>query len=145
QVERPKLVTRSSIINQVLSESRREGLVPFGAAVPHVDYLPARALHQQLAKVTRFQSPRAFSYMFSPGFEPLRRQVAIRMRVPGVVVSPVEIIITHGCVAALPSAMPILTRPGELIAAEPHSYRGLLQLADRPGLKVAEIPCDPDT
>jgi len=40
QVERPKLVTRSSIINQVLSESRREGLVPFGAAVPHVG-LPA--------------------------------------------------------------------------------------------------------
>ena len=80
QVERPTLVTRSSIINQVLSESRRDGLIPLGAAVPHVDYLPARALHQQLAKVTRFQSQRAFSYMFSPGYEPLRRQVAIRMR-----------------------------------------------------------------
>ena len=66
-VERPALVTRSSIINQVLSESRRDGLIPFGAAVPHVDYLPVRALHQHLAKVTRFQSPRAFSYMFSPG------------------------------------------------------------------------------
>src|SRR3546814_9228050 len=74
QVERPKLVTRSSIINQVLSESRREGLIPLGAAVPHVDYLPVRALHQQLAKVTRFHSPRAFRYLFSPGYEPLRRQ-----------------------------------------------------------------------
>ena len=37
RVERPTLVTRSSIINQVLSESRREGLIPLGAAVPHVD------------------------------------------------------------------------------------------------------------
>ncbi len=48
RVEPPGLVTRSSIINQVLTESRREGMFPFGAAVPHVNYLPAHALHQQL-------------------------------------------------------------------------------------------------
>ena len=145
RVERPALVTRSSIINQVLSESRRDGLVPFGAAVPHVDYLPVRALHQQLAKVTRFQSPRAFSYMFSPGYEPLRRQVAIRMRDAGVVVGPDEVVITHGCVDALQMSLRVLTRPGDLIAAESPSYYGLLQLADLLGLKVIEIPCDPDT
>jgi len=145
RVERPTLVTRSSIINQVLSESRREGLIPLGAAVPHVDYLPVRALHQQLAKVTRFQSPRAFSYMFSPGYEPLRRQVAIRMRDAGVVVDPGEIVITHGCVDALQMSLRVLTRPGDLIAAESPTYYGLLQLADLLGLKVIEIPSDPDT
>lgn len=145
QVERPTLVTRSSIINQVLSESRREGLIPLGAAVPHVDYLPVRALHQQLAKVTRFHSPRAFSYMFSPGYEPLRRQVAIRMRDAGVVVDPAEIVITHGCVDALQMSLRVLTRPGDLIAAESPTYYGLLQLADLLGLKVIEIPSDPDT
>lgn len=144
-VERPALVTRGSIINQVLSESRRDGLIPFGAAVPHVDYLPVRALHQQLAKVTRFQSQRAFSYMFSPGYEPLRRQVAIRMRDAGVVVGPDEVVITHGCVDALQMSLRVLTRPGDLIAAESPSYYGLLQLADLLGLKVIEIPCDPDT
>jgi len=145
QVERPKLVTRSSIINQVLSESRREGLIPLGAAVPHVDYLPVRALHQQLAKVTRFHSPRAFSYMFSPSYEPLRRQVAIRMRDAGVVVDSSEIVITHGCVDALQMSLRVLTKPGDLIAAESPTYYGLLQLADLLGLKVIEIPSDPDT
>ena len=34
KVERPGLVTRASIINQVLTESRREGVFPLGAAVP---------------------------------------------------------------------------------------------------------------
>ncbi|MGE6994160.1 PLP-dependent aminotransferase family protein [Pseudomonas sp. NPDC047961] len=145
QVERPTLVTRSSIINQVLSESRRDGLIPLGAAVPHVAYLPARALHQQLAKVTRFQSQQAFSYMFSPGYEPLRRQVAIRMRDAGVVVGPDDVVITHGCVDALQMSLRVLTKPGDLIAAESPSYYGLLQLADLLGLKVIEIPCDPDT
>ncbi|MDC6684732.1 aminotransferase class I/II-fold pyridoxal phosphate-dependent enzyme, partial [Leclercia adecarboxylata] len=131
--------------NQVLSESRREGLIPLGAAVPHVDYLPVRALHQQLSKVTRFQSPRAFSYMFSPGYEPLRRQVAIRMRDAGVVVDSAEIVITHGCVDALQMALRVSTKPGDLIAAESPTYYGLLQLADLLGLKVIEIPSDPDT
>ncbi|WP_421681641.1 PLP-dependent aminotransferase family protein [Stutzerimonas urumqiensis] len=145
RVERPALVTRSSIIDQILNQTRREGVLPLGAAVPHVDYLPVRALHQQLAKVTRFHSASAFSYMFSPGFEPLRRQVAIRMRDAGVVVDPSEIIITHGCVDALQMSLRVLTRPGDLIAAESPTYYGLLQLADLLGLKVIEIPSDPTT
>jgi DNA-binding transcriptional MocR family regulator len=143
RVERPGLVTRSSIIQQVLDESRRDGVFALGAAVPHVDYLPVRALHQQIAKVTRFQSPRAFSYMFSPGYEPLRRQIAIRMRDAGVVVDPSEVVITHGCVDALQMALRTITRPGDLIAAESPTYYGLLQLADLLGLKVIEIPSDP--
>ncbi|MBM3108697.1 PLP-dependent aminotransferase family protein [Pseudomonas sp. P66] len=145
RVERPGLVTRSSIIQQVLAEARRDGVFPFGAAVPHVDYLPVRALHQQLAKVTRFHSPRAFSYMFSPGFEPLRRQIAIRMRDAGVVVDPSEVVVTHGCVDALQMSLRVLTKPGDLIAAESPTYYGLLQLADLLGLKVIEIPSDPST
>lgn len=145
RVELPSLVTRSSIISQVLTDSRQDGVFPLGAAVPHVDYLPARALHQQLAKVTRFHSPRAFSYMFSPGFEPLRRQVAIRMRDAGVVVDPSEVVITHGCVDAIHMALRVLTKPGDLIAAESPTYYGLLQLAELLGLKVIEIPCDPTT
>ncbi|WP_454255103.1 aminotransferase-like domain-containing protein [Pseudomonas sp. Marseille-Q8238] len=145
RVERPAMVTRSSIISQVLTDSRQEGVFPLGAAVPHVDYLPARALHQQLAKITRFHSARAFSYMFSPGFEPLRRQVAIRMRDAGVLVDPSEVVITHGCVDAIHMALRVLTKPGDLIATESPTYYGLLQLAEVLGLKVIEIPCDPST
>ena len=145
QVERPALVTRASIINQVLLEGRREGVFPLGAAVPHVEYLPVRALHQQIAKVTRFQSPRAFSYMFSPGYEPLRRQIAIRMRDAGVVVDPAEVVVTHGCVDAMQMALRVITRPGDLIAVESPTYYGWLQLAEVLGLKVIEIPCDPTT
>ena len=109
-----------------------------GAAVPHVDYLPVRALQQQLARVSRFHAPRAFGYMFSPGFEPLRRQVAIRMRDAGVVIDPSEVVITSGCVDALQMSLRVLTRPGDLIAAESPTYYGLLQLADLLGLKVID-------
>ena len=60
-------------------------------------------------------------------------------------VGPDEVVITHGCVDALQMSLRVLTKPGDLIAAESPSYYGLLQLADLLGLKVIEIPCDPDT
>ena len=51
----------------------------------------------------------------------------------------------HGCVDALQMSLRVLTRPGDLIAAESPTYYGLLQLADLLGLKVIEIPSDPAT
>lgn len=145
KVEGPALVTRSSIINQVLHESRREGVLPLGAAVPHASYLPVRALQQQVAKVTRFHADQAFGYMFSPGYEPLRRQVAIRMRDAGVLVAPEDVVITHGCTDAVHMTLRVMTQPGDLIAVESPTYYGLLQVADLLGLKVIEIPCDANT
>ncbi|MCJ8167703.1 aminotransferase-like domain-containing protein [Atopomonas sediminilitoris] len=146
RVEKPSKVTRGSIIAQVLAESRRDdSVIALGAAVPHVDYLPLRPLQQHLAKVTRFNSKQAFSYMFSPGFEPLRRQVAIRMRDAGVAVDPSQITITHGCVEAMQLALRVTTKPGDLVATESPIYYGFLQLAELLGLKVVEIPTDPST
>ena len=144
RVEPPHAVTRSGIISEILSQSRRSGMIPLGAAVPAGEYLPLRALHQQMSKVTRFQSQRAFGYTFSPGYEPLRRQVAIRMRDAGAVIEPEDIVITNGCVEAMQLCLRAITRPGDLIATESPSYYGLLQLCELLGLKVIEIPTDPE-
>jgi DNA-binding transcriptional MocR family regulator len=145
RVEPPYAVTRSGIIGEILSQTRRSGVMPLGAAVPASEYFPLRALHQQMSRVTRFQSQRAFGYSFSPGYEPLRRQVAIRMRDAGAVVDPDQIVITNGCVDALHLCLRAVAQPGDLIATEAPSYYGLLQLCDVLGLKVIEIPTDPET
>ena len=145
EAEGPALVTRSSIINQVLQESRRDGVLPLGAAVPHACYLPVRALQQQVAKITRFHAAEAFGYIFSPGYEPLRRQVAIRMRDVGVLVAPEDVVITHSCTDAVHMALRVMTQPGDLIAVESPTYYGFLQVADLLGLKVIEIPTDANT
>ncbi|UJJ31669.1 aminotransferase-like domain-containing protein [Halopseudomonas maritima] len=145
KVEAPCAVTRSSIISEILSQARREGIIPLGAAVPASEYLPLRALHQQMSKMTRFHSHKAFSYTFSPGFEPLRRQVAIRMRDAGAAVDPANVVITNGCVEALQLALRAVTRPGDLIATESPSYYGTVQLCQLLDLQVIEIPTDPDT
>ena len=98
-----------------------------------------------MSKVTRFHSQKAFSYTFSPGFEPLRRQVAIRMRDAGAMVDPANVVITNGCVEALQLSLRAVTRPGDLIATESPSYYGLVQLCQLLDLKVVEIPTDPDS
>ncbi len=138
RVEPPYAVTRSSIIGEILAQTRQSGIMPLGAAVPASDYLPLRALHQQMSRVTRFQSQRAFGYSFSPGYEPLRRQVAIRMRDAGVVVDPERIVITNGCVEALHLCLRAVARPGDLIATEAPSYYGLLQLCEVLGLRSSK-------
>lgn len=145
EVQPPHAVTRSGIISEILRQSRREGVMPLGAAVPSSDYLPLRALHQQMSKVTRFHGRKAYSYIFSPGFEPLRRQVAIRMRDAGARVEPDEVVITNGCVEALQLCLRALTKPGDLIATESPGYYGLLQLCELLELQVIEIPTDPDS
>jgi DNA-binding transcriptional MocR family regulator len=136
------VVTRSSIIQQVLVESRREGVFPLGAAVPSVDYLPVRALHQQLAKVTRFHSPRAFSYMFSPVSSRCAGKWRFACAMPGGGRSVGSGDHPRLCRCAADVAAGA-DRPGDLIAAESPTYYGLLQLADLLGLKVIEIPSDP--
>ena len=145
RVEPPFAVTRSGIISEILSLSRRSDVMPLGAAVPSSEFLPLRALHQQMSKVTRFHSKKAYSYIFSPGYEPLRRQIAIRMRDAGAVVDPSRIVITNGCVEALQLCLRALTKPGDLIASESPSYYGLVQLCELLELKVIEIPTDPET
>ena len=94
------LVTRSSIINQVLAESRREGV--FRSARRCRTWTTCRCA-PCTSNWPRSPASRAHgrSATFSPGFEPLRRQVAIRMRDAGVVVDPSQVTITHGCVDAI--------------------------------------------
>lgn len=145
RVEPPHAVTRSGIISEILRQARRDGTIPLGAAVPSSEFLPLRALHQHMSRVTRFHGQRAFSYTFSPGFEPLRRQVAIRMRDAGALVEPDQVVITSGCVEALQLCLRTLTRPGDLIAIESPGYYGLLQLCELLGLQVIEIPTHPET
>ena len=60
RVERPGLVTAAASSTRCSPSPAAKG-IPARRGGAHLDYLPVRALHQQLAKVTRFQSPRAFS------------------------------------------------------------------------------------
>lgn len=141
----PKIVSKIDIISTMLNATNQPGLLNLGAAIAHDDFMPQKAIQSHIQKASRFQSAQTLAYIFPPGYEPLRRQIATRMRQVSVKCSPDEIIITQGCSEALSLCLNAATHPGDIIAIESPCYYGYLQLAKQKGLKVIEIPTDSQT
>lgn len=138
----PEIVKKNDIISMMLNAVHQDSLINFGAAIAHESLMPQHALQTHINKVSRFHSKQVFNYLFSPGLESLRRQIATRMRNVGVKCHPNDVIITHGCSEALNLCLRTSTQPGDIIAVESPCYYGFLQLAGLLGLKVIEIPTD---
>lgn len=143
--EAPSQVTKGGLITQMLADSQRCTGIDFGVAIPDISLLPHRALQNHLQKAARFQLSEVINYQFSPGYEPLRAQIAMRMRAIGVRCHPDEVVITNGCTEALSLCLRANSQRGDTIAVESPCYYGFLQMAEVMGLKVIEIPTDPNT
>ena len=55
-----------------------------------------------------------------------------------------ELVTTSGAMHAISLAFMALTKPGDRIGVESPVYFGILQLAKNMGLKVVELPTDPE-
>ena len=69
-----------------------------------------------------------------------RAALAKRAMASGIVCSPEEVTITHGCIEALNLALRAVARPGDTIAVESPTYYGLFQVLESLGLRALEIP-----
>ena len=140
----PSNVTKGDLIKQILASCQLPSTVNFGAAIPDDAMLPVRSMQTHLQKLIRFNSRDILNYQFPPGYEPLRQQIAQRMRNSGVRCHQDEVVITQGCTEALNLCLRANTRRGDTIAVESPCYYGFLQIAEVLGLKVIEIPTDPN-
>lgn len=143
--EQPSEVTKSALISNMLAQLSRPSLVNFGAAIPDSSLLPQRQLQRHIQQTSRFQLRQVLEYQFAPGFEGLRQQLAVRMSNAGIHCVSDDIIISNGCAEAITLCLRAATEPGDLVAVESPCYYGFLQLASMMGLKVIEIPTDPET
>lgn len=143
--EQPTEVTKSALITNMLAQLNHPSLINFGAAIPDSSFLPLRQLQRHIQQVSRYQTRQALEYQFAPGYEGLRQQLAVRMSNAGIHCHSDDIIITNGCAEAITLCLRAATQPGDLIAVESPCYYGFLQLASTVGLKVIEIPTDPET
>lgn len=139
----PKAVTKTDLINHILSDVNKKTSVNLGCAIPDYSFLPFRSVQTHMQKVARFNMEEVFNYQFSPGLESLRAQIALRMRDVGLRCHSDDIVITQGCAEALHLCLSSATQRGDIIAVESPCYYGFLQMANLRGLKVIEIPTDP--
>lgn len=79
----------------------------------------------------------------SPGNPQLRRQIALRYMVGGLMLPMEELLITNGALEALNLCLQAVTEPGDLVAIEAPAFYASLQVLERLKLKAVEIPVHP--
>ena len=141
--EPPKSVNISELVFEVLHSIKDTHTVALGSAFMSPTVFPMQRLGRSCALVNRSTDLAKMVAALPPGDDALRRQIALRYLMAGMVVHVDEIIITSGALDALTLSLQVLTRAGDEIAIEKPTFYAALQAIQRLQLKVVEIPVHP--
>jgi len=134
-----------TIIGEVYDNFSMPGVMPFSLSVPAAEILPLAKLNKSMMQALRDLPGNGTSYEQIQGNDLLRRQVARWSIHWGGHLQASDLITTSGCMNAISYCLMALTKPGDMIAVESPVYFGMLRFAQSIGLKVLELPTDPDT
>lgn len=119
--------------------------INFSSATCAPALYPAEALKNAATRALR-RDPELLVRNTTLNGNPVFRSVlARRAMASGMVLSPEEIVVTHGCIEALNVALRAVTQPGDIVAVESPTFFGLLQVLESLGLRALEIPTSPQT
>lgn len=138
--KRPVPVSRQQLIEQVYTEIHQPTNLAFGVANPIAALPPTKAINRAMRRVLSLAGDKALNYGPMQGYEPLRRQLAVRYLNHGLHVSPDDIVITNGAQEAINIALQTVAKPGDIIAVESPCYFGVLELIESLGMLALEIP-----
>ncbi|NIE76140.1 PLP-dependent aminotransferase family protein [Pantoea sp. Tr-811] len=133
----------SALVFSILDSMKDPNTVPFGSAFPSPELFPLQRLSRSLASASRAMDPRMVVTDLSPGNPQLRRQIALRYMVGGLMLPMEELLITNGALEALNLCLQAVTEPGDLVAIEAPAFYACLQVLERLKLKAVEIPVHP--
>lgn len=133
----------SALVFSILESIKDPNTVPFGSAFPSPELFPLQRLSRSLASASRAMDPRMVVTDLSPGNPQLRRQIALRYMVGGLMLPMEELLITNGALEALNLCLQAVTEPGDLVAIEAPTFYACLQVLERLKLKAVEIPVHP--
>lgn len=138
----PSEVTVADLAVAVSEAVAHPQIVPLGAAIPSSSYLPSTKFYRILSSLARNATIRQRTP--APlGYEGLRQQISRRYFDWGSNIPHHEILITCGCTEALNLSLWAVAKPGDVIAVESPTYFGMLQMVQKLGMKVLEIPTHP--
>lgn len=133
----------SELVFSVLASLRDPQTVPFGSAFPSPGLFPLPRLARSMAHAVRDMPAGAVIAEMTAGNPDLRRQIALRYMVSGVMLPLEELVITNGAMEALNLCLQSVTEPGDLVAIEAPAFYATLQVLERLKLKAVEIPVHP--
>ena len=133
----------SELVFSVLGSIKDPDTIPLGSAFPSPDLFPLARLARSMGKSLQQMPAKSILTDITSGNPQLRRQIALRYRVNGVMHTPEELVITNGALEALNLCLQVVTKPGDLVAIETPTFYAALQILERLQLKAVEIPVHP--
>jgi len=135
---------QEEIVATVYEHLGEESKHPFALAEPSLALLPVAKLNKALVLATRSLHGSGVAYDKMEGNERLRRQIARWSYAMECSLSHEDIITTSGCLNAVSYCLMSVTKKGDTVAMESPVSFGMLQIASALGLKILELPTDPD-
>ena len=143
--QKPISVARWELVLELLHSHEHAEDLALGKGTPDVAAQTLRPLLKLVADLSRRADIRALTYDSLQGCSELRHQITRLMVDSGCRLHPDDILITTGCQEALTCSMRALTQPGDIVASESPTYYGSMQTVQALGLKMLEIPTNPET
>lgn len=141
----PRDFRLNAILSEILEAASNPANVPLAAACASPELFPNWRLNKLLASITRQNPIHSAGYLFPPGAEELRRQIARRAGQLGCNFAPRDIVVTCGAMEALNLGLRAVAKPGDLIAVESPTFFAILQMIESLGMRAVEIPTHPRT
>jgi DNA-binding transcriptional MocR family regulator len=142
---KPAMKTVTDIIENSFHPTSEQNFTVFSRGVPAMKLLPIAKLNKGALQAIRSLPGGGTTYEPLQGNERLRTQVARWSFSWKGDLSEKDILTTAGCMSAISYCLMALTKQGDTIAVESPCFYGILQLAQSLGLKILELPTDPQT
>jgi DNA-binding transcriptional MocR family regulator len=142
---KPAVKTVTDIIENSFNISGEKNFTVFSRGVPATQLLPIAKLNKAMLQAVRSLPGGGTVYESLQGNEKLRTQVARWSFNWKGSLSEKDILTTAGCMSAISYCLMALTKRGDTIAVESPCFYGILQLAQSLGLKILELPTNPQT
>jgi DNA-binding transcriptional MocR family regulator len=135
----------SKLRYQAFSIGNAKGVIPLSTASPSSEILPTAKLGRMISVIARSASAEVVNYAEPAGHHKLRKQLARRSGDWGCLMTPEDFIITNGASEAISLALRTVCPPNSAVLVESPTYFGILEMIETLGLRVVELPTDPQT
>lgn len=139
-----KKVSADEMITMLYDNLTIENVTRFSVAAPDVSLLPVAKLNKSMMEAIRRSKYSCLNYENVQGNIELRKQIAKYSFSWGGVITENDVLTTQGCMEALVFCLQAITQPGDTVAIDSPTYFGIFHAIQSLGLKVLEIPNDPE-
>lgn len=113
---------------------------PLGAIQLGAKLIPIEPLRKSIQRALKHSHAEDFLYCDQQGDHKLREALSLQWIDSGIYISPHDVFITNGCMAAISLAIQALSNPYDSIIVPTPTFNGQLQLLEDLQRKVIEVP-----